>query len=335
MKKLFHALGLAIFALTQPLAAESGVGGVSYPGGKGLGAGKHVVLLAGDEEYRSEEALPMLAKILSQTHGFKCTVLFSVDPDGTINPNRGESLGKPEALDSADAIVTSLRFRKWSDAAMKHFDDAIQRGVPVVGMRTSTHAFDLPRSSAFVRYNDFGKKVLGEEWVSHWGNHKEEATRGVIEPAAAKDSLLRGVLDVFCDSDVYEAYPPADAVVLVRGQVLMGMDPKDPPSARENQRATDKQKQAVNAPMMPVAWRREVANVSGKSNRVLCTTMGAATDLTSEGLRRLLVNGVIWGLGLEVPVMTDVTLVGEYHPSHYEFDGFKRGVKASDHDLGR
>ena len=50
--------------------------------------GKHVVLLSGDEEYRSEEALPMLAKILSQRHGFKTTVLFALDADGTINPTR-------------------------------------------------------------------------------------------------------------------------------------------------------------------------------------------------------------------------------------------------------
>src|SRR5688500_17068477 len=36
---------------------------VFQPAADGPGKGKHVVLLAGDEEYRSEEALPMLAKI--------------------------------------------------------------------------------------------------------------------------------------------------------------------------------------------------------------------------------------------------------------------------------
>ena len=44
--------------------------------GKGIGAGKHIVLISGDEEYRSEESLPMLAKILSHRFGFRCTVLF-------------------------------------------------------------------------------------------------------------------------------------------------------------------------------------------------------------------------------------------------------------------
>lgn len=333
MKKPIGALGAIFLTFTLPAVAESGIGWVSYPAGDGPGAGKHVVLLAGDEEYRSEEALPMLAKILSARHGFKCTVLFSADPDGTINPNLGTSLGKPETLDSADAIILSLRFRKWPDEAMKHFDDAIQRGIPVIGLRTSTHAFQLPATSDFKQYNNFGKAVLGEKWISHWGKHKGEATRGVMEPPAKESPLLRGVEDVFGDSDVYEAYPPDDAVILMRGQVLEGMEPGDPPAAREKKRASDGQMQDINTPMMPVAWTREVKNSSGKTNKVLCTTLGAATDLASEDLRRLVVNGVYWGLAIEVPEKADVTVVGDFKPSDYSFNGFQKGIKASDHAL--
>jgi hypothetical protein len=333
MRKTILAIGLTTTVCLTSAYSESGNGWVSYPGGNGPGKGKHVVLLAGDEEYRSEEAMPMLAKILSEHHGFKCTVLFSADPDGTINPNLGTSLGRPETLDSADAIVMSLRFRKWGDDAMKHFDGAIQRGIPVIALRTSTHAFQLPGSSAFKDYNQFGKNVLGETWVSHWGKHKGEATRGVIEPANKDSALLRGVRDVFGDSDVYEAYPPADSVILMRGEVLKGMNPTDPAADHEKERATDKQKQGVNSPMMPIAWTREVKNSSGKSNKVLCTTMGAATDLASEDLRRLVVNGVFWGLGLNIPAKTDVTPIGEFIPSKYDFNGFKKGTKAADYAL--
>ena len=272
----------------------------------------------------------MLAKVLSKHHGFKCTVLFSVDPDGTINPNQADSLGQPEALDSADVIVTSLRFRKWPDETMKRFDGAIQRGVPVIALRTSTHAFQLPAGSAYKQYNNFGKAVLGEGWVSHWGKHKFEACRGVVEEAAASDPVLRGVADVFVDSDVYEAYPPADSTILMRGQVLKGMSPGDEPADHEKQRGSDKQKQPVNSPMMPVAWYREVKNDSGKTNWILCTTMGAATDLANEGLRRLVVNGVFRGAGLEVPAKAEVTPVGDYQPSKYSFNAFKKGTKAAD-----
>ena len=86
-----------------------------------LGQGKHIVFLSGDEEYRSEEGLPMLAKILSQRHGFKCTVLFAIDADGMIDPNNTKSLPGAEALDSADAIVMLTRPRVWPDEPMKHF----------------------------------------------------------------------------------------------------------------------------------------------------------------------------------------------------------------------
>jgi len=61
--------------------------------------GKHIVLLSGDEEYRRSEALPQLAKILAERHGFKCTVLFSIDPtDQTINPNIHTNLPGADAL---------------------------------------------------------------------------------------------------------------------------------------------------------------------------------------------------------------------------------------------
>lgn len=296
--------------------------------------GKHIVFLSGDEEYRSEEGLPMLAKILSQRHGFKCTVLFSVDPtDHTINPNVLTNEPGVEALDTADAIVMALRFRNWPDEQMKHFVDAFRRGVPIIGLRTSTHAFLFKGDSAYKEFNDFGKRVLGERWVNHWGNHKHEATRGIIEPSARNHPLLRGVSDVFGDTDVYEAYPPADATILLRGQVLKGMAPSDPPAEYKKKRATDKQEQGINEPMMPVAWAREYTNEAGKVNRILCTTMGSATDLQNEALRRLVVNGVFWGLGLEVPPKANVEYVEPFKPTMYGFNGGQKGVKPSDHEL--
>jgi hypothetical protein len=332
--KRFPALTLAL-----PLAAvaSTGVAGplwLSFPGAAGLLAGKHVVLLSGDEEYRSEEGLPMLAKILSQRHGCRCTVLFALDPDGTINPERGDSLPGAEALDSADAIVMLLRFRKWPDPIMRRFAAACNRGVPIIALRTSTHAFNLDAGS-YKAFNTFGKRILGEQWVDHWGRHKQEATRGVTEPAAKDHPVLRGVEAVFGTSDVYEAYPPADAVVLLRGEVLAGMAPTDPPATYVRKPHSDGAEQPINDPMMPIAWTRLVPNEAGGSNRVLCTTMGAATDLTNAGLRRLVVNGVYWGLGLEVPASAAVDLVDPYEPTPYGFGSYRRGMRPADHDLGR
>lgn len=307
---------------------------MTYEPKEGPGRGKHIVFLSGDEEYRSEEALPMLAKILSQRHGFKCTVLFALDSDSTINPNNVASLGSAEALDSADAIVMLLRFRDWPDAQMKHFVDAYRRGVPIIALRTSTHAFQIKQGS-YKDFSTFGKRVLGEQWVNHWGRHKVEATRGVLEPFAKDHPILRGVSDVFGNSDVYEVYPPADATILMRGQVLKGMNPDDPPADYSKKRSTDKQEQPVNDPMMPVAWTRLYKNEAGNTNRILCTTMGAATDLPNEGLRRLVVNGVYWALDLPVPAAADVRYVDEYKPTMYGFNGYRKGLTPADHELGK
>ncbi len=325
------ALWLAVVAFRVSAAEQTWVV-YDPPSGKSLG--KHVVLISGDEEYRSEEGLPMLGKILSQRHGFKCTVVFSIDPDGTIDPNKQDSISHAEALDSADVIILQTRFRKWLAEDMRHFINAYKRGVPILGLRTATHAFQFPGGSEFASYNNFGKRVLGEEWVSHWGNHKKEATRGIIEESAQNDPILRGVHDIFGTTDVYEAYPAEDAKILVRGQVLKGMESKDVPASYAKKRANDKQEQDVNTPMMPVAWTRRYKNEEGRINNVFCTTMAAATDLQNEGLRRLVVNAVFWGLGMEVPTQADVNYIGEYQPSTYGFDGFKRGMHPSDFALG-
>ena len=337
--KLLRSLALS-FALAFTSGASADDQWITYEGKDGPGKGKRIVLLAGDEEYRSEAALPMLGKLLSQRHGFTCTVLFAINKEtGEIDPNTGDNLPGAEALDKADLVITSLRFRHWPDGQMKHFADYVKAGKPVIALRTSTHAFaGIKGKYETFNYNKnggFGKLVLGETWVSHWGRHKSEATRGVIEPGAQGDPLLRGVSDLFGDTDVYEAYPPADAKILVRGVVLKGMKPGDEPADYKKKRATDKQEQGVNDPAMAVVWTRVNDNEFGKGNKVLCTTMGSATDLQYEGLRRLVVNAAYSFTGLEVPAKADVEYVDPYQPLFYGFNGYRKGLKVSDQVLGK
>jgi hypothetical protein len=331
----------AILLTSLASALQNPPTSITYTPKTGPGQGRHIVFLSGDEEYRSEEGLPMLAKILSQHHGFKTTVLFSVDPDGTINPKATSSLSNPEALDTADAVVMLLRFRNWPEATMERFDRLLRAGKPIVALRTSTHAFNgFPKGSRWESWNfnnngGFGKRVLGETWLTHWGKHKVEATRGVIEPAQKNHPVLRGITDIFGDTDVYEAYPPADATILVRGVVLNELSPSSTPADYRKPRSTDKQEQGVNDPAMPVVWTRSYRNESGATNRILTTTMGSATDLENEGLRRLIVNSVYWGLGMDVPRAADVSYVDGYKPSFYGFDGFRKGLHASDFEIGK
>lgn len=317
---------------------------VTYEGKKGPGKGRHIVFLTGDEEYRSEEGMPQLARILAVHHGFKCTVLFSINKDGQIDPNTQNNEPGMEALASADLCIMLLRFRGWPDDQMKHFVDYFLAGKPVMALRTSTHAFDYKKDSQSIYKKfgwqgkewpgGFGRQVLGETWVSHWGNHKKEATLGVIPDAVRKLPIFRGVEQIFGDTDVYEAAPPADATVLVYGQVLKGMNPTDAPADYRKKTAKGVE-QDVNDPMMPVAWVRDFKNENGKVNKIFTTTMGSATDLQSEGMRRLLVNGAYWSVGLErkIPKKAKVDFVGEFKPTMYGFNGFKKGVKPAEHEM--
>lgn len=286
------------------------------------GPGPHIVLLAGDEEYRSEEALPQLAKILSQRHGFRCTVLFSLDKEGFIDPDEQQDQPGLESLETADLVVMMLRFRRWPEEQMRHFDDYYRSGKPILAIRTSTHAF-AHESGPFERYGwrskiwpgGFGKQVLGETWISHWGSHGTEATRGVTESGAENHPILRGVKDVFGPTDVYEVHPPADAEILMRGQVLAGMEPNSGPSERM------KGDQPINEPMMPILWTR---------GKVVTTTMGSAQDLANEGFRRLLVNSCLWLTDQPISASANVDLVGEYQPSAFGFGGFRKGIRPAD-----
>jgi hypothetical protein len=117
---------------------------------------------------------------------------------------------------------------------------------------------------------------------------------------------------------------PGDCKPLVLGQVVAGMLPSD--------KAVEGKK---NDPMMPIAWTKTYTGTQGKPARVFTTTMGAATDLESEGVRRLLVNAAYWCLGMEsqISAKSNVELVGEFKPLPFGFEKFKPGVKPSEHAL--
>lgn len=303
---------------------------VTYEGKEGPGKGKHVVLVSGDEEYRSEEALTLMGKLLAVHHGFKCTVLFAIDPDsGMIDPVNQTNIPGLENLETADMMVMSLRFRELPDEQMKYIIDYINAGKPIMGLRTATHSFNYTRNkdSKYAKYDfnnpdfkgGFGRQVLGETWVNHHGHHGKEATRGLINGEMVNHPILKGVKDVWGPTDVYTVNKlTGNPEVLLFGQVLVGMDPSDPPN--------------FDKPIMPLAWIKTYTGDLGKTSRIFCTTMGASVDLQSDDLRRLLINGCYWCMGMEdmIPEKSNVDYVDEYKPLYFGFGAHKKGVKPSD-----
>jgi hypothetical protein len=315
---------------SEPARAAAPARWVVYEGSPGPGYGKRIVLLAGDEEYRSEEGLPMLGKILARRHGFTCTVLFAQDAEGTIDPNNSSNVPGMELLDTADLVILQFRFRALPDASMKHFVDYVRSGRPLIAIRTATHPFRYPKDSPspYARHSwdstvwpgGFGRQVLGETWVSHHGVHGRESTRGVIEPGSSTHPVLHGVHNVWGPTDVYGVIHLApEDTVLLHGRVLAGMTPDAPPNDAKS--------------LMPLVWTRDYPWENGTRIRTLTSTIGAAVDLQSEDLRRLFVNACYWLTGLAVPERADVAIVGAYQPTFFGFDKFKRGVKVADHEL--
>ncbi|MEX0769214.1 MAG: ThuA domain-containing protein, partial [Balneolaceae bacterium] len=341
--QLRHFAGFTVFLFLccllfnlQHVLAQEGEQWITFEAGDGPGNGRHIVLVSGDEEYRSEEALPLLAKILSTHHGFRTTVLFAIDPEtGEINPDIQTNIPGIENLRDADLMVLFIRFRELPDSQMKYFEEYLKAGKPIVALRTSTHAFNYSRDeeSPYSKYSfrsevpgwegGFGRKILGETWVDHHGDHGNEGTRGLIDGINERNDhpIIRGVTDVWGPTDVYgtRELNGVDVDVLVWGQSTSGMAPDAPVNWSKS--------------IMPVAWTRTYSIDQGNTGRSFTTTMGSAADLQSEGLRRLLVNACYWGLdmGEEVPANSNVDIIGEYHPTMFGFGDFQPGMRPSDY----
>ena len=312
---LLTLLSCVTFADAAPLVFE---------GTDGPGKGRHIVFLAGDHEYRSEETLPALARILAKHHGFKCTVLFNID-EATGEIVAGNSnLPGIEALDTADLAVVFLRFQALPQEQMKHLDAYLNRGGPVIGLRTSTHAFKMKESDPFPKYSydykgadyelGFGHQVLGQTWVGHYGKNHAQSTRISIVSEKAAHPILRGVRDVWVQAGGYVG-KPVDGEILTMAQPLNGMTRDSPADATK--------------PPQPSEWTRTYQSASGKVGRVFTSLYGTPEDITNEGYRRLLVNGTLWTLGLESAIKPDLNIafVGPFKPNTFGNQAHAKGIK--------
>ncbi|MEQ2008858.1 MAG: ThuA domain-containing protein, partial [Limisphaerales bacterium] len=317
MKCLFRLmLGLAF-------ASVASAAPLVFQGADGPGKGKHLVFIAGDHEYRSEESLPAVARILAKHHGFKCTVLFDIDADGHISAGDPSNIPGLEALASADLAVVFLRFQHLPAEQMKHIDEYLKRGGPVVGLRTATHAFSGTKEP-YTKYNynakepgyelGFGHQVLGQTWVGHYGQNHRQSTRITLAPDKASHPILRGVKDVWVQVGGYVG-KPTDGEILTLAQPLNGMTPDSPADASK--------------PPQPSEWTRTYKGANGKAGRVFTTLYGTSEDITNEGYRRLVMNGVFWAAGLESAIKPDLNIafVGPFKPNTYNGGAYARGIK--------
>jgi type 1 glutamine amidotransferase len=247
-------------------------------------AAQHVVFVTGDDEYRSEFSMPMIARILEAKHRMKTSVAYA-----RPTPKTNTNIEGLEALKTADLAVLFLRWRELPEPQLRMILDYVESGKPLVGLRTSTHAFRYPQGSPHQRLNDgFGTEVWGQRWIRHHG-----AQSSTDVEAVADHPILRGVEQKFhARSWLYVVDPLAgDCAPLLTGRSVNASPGKD-------------------WSPQPVAWTKTY-----KGARVFFTTLGHPEDFKLEAMRRLLVNGILWALGKEVPRSgAEVTIVGGYEP---------------------
>ena len=306
---------------------------LTYDGGEGPGKGKHIVLITADQEYRSEQSMPMMAKVLSTHHGFDCTVLFGVNDDGKVDPTmpvypekgkesefKEHNIPGLEHLASADLVIIVTRLLTLPGDQLKHIVTYLDSGKPIIALRTANHGFRGPLPYEINgKKVDFGRDILGGTFLGHHGRWHADSTRGTIVEGLKDHPIAAGVTDIWGPSDVYRTYPegeslPEDCTALVWGQPLMGRNHDDKPN--------------LELEPLPVAWFKTWKTSNGKQARVFHSTMGSAKDLQSEGLRRLIVNAAYWGMGMEKEITPtrSVEIVGKYEPLTSGFNYEELGV---------
>ncbi len=320
-------------SLLEKLWGVPAVQWLRYPGVDGPGKGKHIVLIAAEQEYRSEQSMPMLAKLLSSHHGFECTVLFGVnergevDPTLPVYPEKGKEAEFKEhhipgldQLASADLVIFCTRLLSLPKTELDRIVEYVDSGKPIIAIRTANHGFRVPLPYKIngnqVRW---GEDILGGTFLNHHGRWHADSTRGIFDKDHAQHPILIGVDDVWGDSDVYRTYQegtslPSNCSALVWGQPLMGRKPDDPPNDKLEP--------------LPVAWVKPWQTSRGNTARIFHCTMGSAIDFKSQGLRRLIVNAAYWCIGLESSISANrsVDVVGKYEPLESGFNYQELGV---------
>ena len=302
---------------------------LTYTGSSQSTPRKHVVLIAAEQEYRTEQAMPMLAKILAKHHGFDCTVLFSLNEQNEVDPTlpapfkdktKHHRIPGLEHLASADCLILVSRFMHLPDDQMQHFHDYFDSGKTLIALRTANHGFRGGKKYEVDGRTVTLRELLGGVFMGHHGGWHRESTRGIPVAEHSDHPILTGVKDIWGTSDVYrchnEKHPfPKDCTALVMGQPLVNLEP--------DAVANDKKQP------LPVAWVKEWTGNHGHKTKIFHYTMGSAEDFSNAGVRRLTVNAAYWGMGLADAIQPDssVEIIGDYKPLKPGFNYKKLGVQ--------
>jgi type 1 glutamine amidotransferase len=238
-----------------------------------------VVFVTGDHEYGGEETLPLIAAELEKNYGLTTKVLKAYP-----NQNAEKNIPGLEILAEADLVVFFLRWRQLPPDQLEFIDKYLKSGKPVMGFRTSTHAFNFPKGHESEKWNAFGEFALnappgwGKAGHTHYGHKSTTDVYGF--EAAKKHPILKGINPNFhASSWLYRVLP--DYPTKGSEWLLMGKSVNPDKEAIEN----------------PVAW----TGTNSFGAKIFTTTLGHPEDFQIEDFQHLIINAIHWELGKKVP----------------------------------
>ena len=208
----------------------------------------HVHIISGSKEYQSEASLREFASVLEKK-GVKTRASWAQDS--------GPTLPNAEAIPAADLLIVFARRLKLPEEQMKLVRAHWEAGKPIVGIRTASHAWG---DKANPDNATFDRKVLGGNYLGHYGDEKIEVTLAADQ---ASHPVLAGVKP-FVSRKLYKAGELAPTAT----PLLWGDNGKG----------------------------RHVVGLANEYNggRVFYTSLGVPDDFRDGNFRRLLLNAIYW-----------------------------------------
>lgn len=224
---------------------------------------KRLVIISAEREYKTERSLPKFA-LKNLGDDFRVDILYADENDRYSIPGI-------EILNKADVLLLSVRRRVLPKDQMKIIHRFVESGKPVVGIRTSCHAFSLRGRrppKGYIAWEKFDAEIIGGHYTDHHGNGPEVTVR------AAADGRQHPILSeidpkkLHGHGSLYRVSPLAKSAI----PLLIGK--------REGK------------PEEPIAW----VNLTRYGGRVFYTSLGHIDDFKQPAFNRLLKNALLWSV---------------------------------------
>jgi nicotinamidase-related amidase/type 1 glutamine amidotransferase len=245
----------------------------------------HVAIVMAEDEYETADTLPAFAaKYLGKD--FRVSLVFGSETERNDIPGL-------DVLNDADVVLISIRRRTLPPEQLDIFRRFVAAGKPVVGIRTASHAFHVRNQDPPAGLDDWPEwdaQVFGGNYSNHYGNALQNHVQIITEQR--NHPILTGIrTDEFAvGGSLYVTSPLAEGTTALMTGRVEGHDPE------------------------PVAWTFTRAD----GGRSFYTSLGCPSDFEGNpDFQRLLLNGIYWAAGLNVPEVVSQTTARQDYEQHW------------------